>query len=263
MKCIAVIPARYASTRLPGKALLPLGEKPIIQHVYERVRQVPGIDTVLVATDDERILNRVTSFGGQACMTGTHHLSGSDRIAEAIATRPCDWVFNIQGDEPFIDLTTVQAVLREAVSRNLSPVYTASVPIRSLEDWVNPSVVKVIVNQKNQALYFSRWPIPYQRNVLANDLISVFREKCQEKLDLGLHQRHLGIYLYRREFLLEYVQMPPGPLELAEHLEQLRILEHGYTISVVPASQSGISIDTPKDYEDAKRYYEQNFRGSK
>lgn len=257
MKCIAVIPARYASTRLPGKALLPLGDRPIIQHVYERVSQVAGISQVLVATDDERIFNRVTSFGGQACMTSGEHLSGSDRIAEAVAKLECEWVFNIQGDEPFIDLNTLQAVLKEATTQDLSPVYTAAVPVTGYEEWINPSVVKVILNQKKQALYFSRWPIPYQRNVLGNHPLNHMLGQTAEQLDFTLHFRHLGLYLYRREFLLDFVQWSPGQLELAEHLEQLRILEKGYPISVVITEKSGISIDTPKDYEDAKKYYEQ------
>lgn len=256
MKCIAVIPARYASKRLPGKPLLRLGSKPIIQHVYERTSSVKGIDRVLVATDDGRIFRCVEGFGGEARMTSPNHQSGSDRVAEAIADCSCDWVFNVQGDEPFIDPETLRTLLNQTHLEGTSPVYTAAAPIRSREEWSNPSVVKVVVNHKWQALYFSRWPIPYVRQILGDVPLSSSLQSGLEAAHGMGYLRHIGIYLYRREFLLQFVQWLPGPLELAEELEQLRILENGHTLAVVPVKESTLSIDTPQEYELALRRFE-------
>lgn len=261
MNCVAVIPARYASKRLPGKPLLKLGGKAMIQHVYERATSVPEIQEVLVATDDERILRCVEAFGGRACMTSSQHHSGSDRIAEAAAGLGCDWVFNVQGDEPFIDPETLRAVLAGARAEPSCPVYTAAAAIRSYEEWRDPSVVKVVTNRRGQALYFSRWPIPYLRDALAD------RPWEQTLLPEQLAspecscRRHIGTYLYRSDFLQQFVRWRPGPLETAEKLEQLRILENGHTLAVVSVAEAPLSVDTQEDYDQAVRYFETVYDG--
>ena len=235
MKCIAVIPARYASTRLPGKALLPLGDKPIIQHVYERVSQVAGISQVLVATDDERIYNRVTSFGGQACMTSSEHLSGSDRIAEAVAKLECEWVFNIQGDEPTIRPEQIESVV-SLFSSNETRIATLIKVIDKTEDLFNPNVVKVVTDKTGRALLFSRSPIPHIRQHPDDEWTSVFT-----------FYRHIGIYAYLTQTLQDISGLQPAPPETAESLEQLRWLWNGYSIQTNITDFETIGIDTPED----------------
>ena len=258
MKCAAVIPARYGSTRLPGKPILKLGGKPIIQHVYERALSLKGINVVWVATDDQRIFDCVQQFGGNARMTSTQHQSGSDRIAEVVRGESYEWILNIQGDEPFVEQATLQGLLDAALPDGSWPVYTAAAPISSLEEWMNPSIVKVVVGLDGTALYFSRWPIPFVRQTQLSTLEGDLAEIGRRALELFHFRRHIGIYLYRRDFLMQYVSWLPGSLEKAEQLEQLRILENGQRIFVLDVEHATLSIDTPDDYQQACKLFDQN-----
>lgn len=237
MNIVGVIPARYGSTRLPGKPLADLGGKPVIQHTYERACQ--ALDHVMVATDDERVLDAVKAFGGYAVMTRTDHRCGSERVAEVAATLDVELVVNIQGDEPFIDPLMIEEAVAPLLADSELVMSTLSRAILSEEDLHNPNVVKVATDQQGNALYFSRSLIPYPRH----------REFCQWR-------EHVGLYVYRKEFLLEYVQWPPTPLEQAESLEQLRILEHGFPIRVIETERGrgAPCIDTPEDLARAKKY---------
>ena len=237
MNIVGVIPARYGSTRLPGKPLADLGGKPVIQHTYERACQ--ALDHVMVATDDERVLDAVKAFGGYAVMTRTDHRCGSERVAEVAATLDVELVVNIQGDEPFIDPLMIEEAVAPLLADSELVMSTLSRAILSEEDLHNPNVVKVATDQQGNALYFSRSLIPYPRH----------REFCQWR-------EHVGLYVYRKEFLLEYVQWPPTPLEQAESLEQLRILEHGFSIRVIETERGrgAPCIDTPEDLARAKKY---------
>jgi len=255
MKCAAVIPARYGSTRLPGKPLLRLGDKPIIQHVYERASALRGMDAVWVATDDERIFECVRGFGGNVRMTLPTHQSGSDRIAEVVKKEDYDWILNIQGDEPFVESSTLQGLLDQALPDGPWPVYTPAAPIRTLEEWSNPSIVKVVVGRDGTALYFSRWPLPFIRQAQLTSLQGDLAQAGSRSLEQFPFRRHIGIYLYRRDFLMRFVSWPAGVLEKAEQLEQLRILENGHRIRVVDVERATLSIDTPEDYRQACKLF--------
>jgi len=238
---IAVIPARYGSTRFPGKALVDIKGRPMIQWVYERTKRSELIDRVIVATDDERILRAVKSFGGEAIMTSSHHASGTDRIAEVVKSIECALVVNVQGDEPLIQ----PAMIDEAIS---PLVYDASIPMGTLcrkiedrEEAFDPNVVKVVFDRNNFALYFSRAPIPWDRDSWAG------KGSWKEfSLDGPLY-KHIGIYVYRRDFLLNYSSMPQTALEAVEKLEQLRALEHGFRIKTVVTEHDSFGVDIPDD----------------
>jgi 3-deoxy-manno-octulosonate cytidylyltransferase (CMP-KDO synthetase) len=240
VKVVGVIPARYGSTRLPGKPLADLGGKPVIQRTYERACQ--ALDRVIVATDDERVLAAVSDFGGQVVMTRSDHSCGSERVAEVVASLDCDIVVNIQGDEPFIDPLMIEEAVAPLLVDPALVMSTLSRAITSEEDLQNPSVVKVVTDQRGNALYFSRSVIPHPRH----------REFCRWR-------EHVGLYVYRKEFLLEYVQWPPTPLEQAESLEQLRVLENGFSIRVVETQlgRGAPCIDTPEDLVRAHEYLAQ------
>ena len=245
MNYIGIIPARYASTRFPGKPLAMLGGKPVIQRVYEQVSGV--MDDVLVATDDERILKTVKGFGGKAVMTRADHKSGTDRCYEAyvLQGKPYDVVVNIQGDEPFIQpqqLETVKACFEDVTTQiaTLVKPFTADEAFAVLENVNSP---KVVVNKNWNALYFSRSIIPYQRNA----------EK-QDWLKGHTYYKHIGLYAYRTEVLKEITMLPQSSLELAESLEQLRWLENGYKIKVGISEVETIGIDTPQDLERAEEF---------
>ena len=245
MNYIGIIPARYASTRFPGKPLAMLGGKPVIQRVYEQVSGV--MDDVLVATDDERILKTVEGFGGKAVMTRADHKSGTDRCYEAyvLQGKPYDVVVNIQGDEPFIQpqqLEAVKACFEDVTTQiaTLVKPFTADEPFAVLENVNSP---KVVVNKNWNALYFSRSIIPYQRNA----------EK-QDWLKGHTYYKHIGLYAYRTEVLKEITMLPQSSLELAESLEQLRWLENGYKIKVGISEVETIGIDTPQDLERAEEF---------
>lgn len=227
---IAIIPARYQSSRFPGKPLAMIVEKPMIQWVYERVNRARNICETYVATDDERILECVQGFGGKAIMTSPEHTSGSDRLAECIDVlklQEMDIVLNIQGDEPLIQETMIDELIATIKSKDVY-MGTLKERISNIEDIENPNIVKVITDVYDNAVYFSRFPIPYNRNGL-KDLI---------------YYRHVGLYAYRAFFLKKYTQLPKSDLEIAESLEQLRVLENGYKISVKETRCTSIGVDT-------------------
>lgn len=235
MKILGIIPARFGSTRFPGKPLFLIEGKPLIQHVVERCQKSKSLSEVIVATDDTRIWEVAQNFC-RVEMTSPDHPSGSDRIAEVAARSPCDAVVNIQGDEPLIDPAVVDAVAEALGSHGMS---TAATPLREEADWANPNVVKVVVNAAGRALYFSRRTIPYVRDAASRSVA--------EQLAAFPFLKHLGIYGYRRETLLRLVQCPVSPLEKAEQLEQLRALENGIDIAVVRVDYESVGVDTPED----------------
>ena len=234
MSAIAVIPARYASTRLPGKPLVRLAGKTMIERVWERVRRATSISGVIVATDDERIRSEVAAFGGEALMTRADHRSGTERVAEVAAARSdADIVVNVQGDEPLIEPAAIDAAVEAMGSAEEVGVATLAVPIANPADIMDANVVKVVLDFDGNALYFSRAPIPWVR-------------------DRGgpvhaRHLKHLGLYAFRREALLEFATFPQGDLERIEQLEQLRWLENGYRIRVVETEYDSVSVDMPED----------------
>jgi 3-deoxy-manno-octulosonate cytidylyltransferase (CMP-KDO synthetase) len=238
MRTAIVIPARYASTRLPAKALLRETGKFLVQHVYEQARRVRGVETVLVATDDCRIVSAVESFGGKAMMTRKDHTSGSDRVAEVAGTLDVDVVINLQGDEPLIDPASLE-LLADLLQRNpTAEMATLAMPVTDDETYRNPNCVKVVRDDSGRALYFSRNPIPYVRDG---------RPDFGQSPPRFLH--HLGLYAYRRASLLALSSLPPHPLEQLEKLEQLRALGHGWTILVGVVQHAGRGVDTPEDYQ--------------
>lgn len=237
MKIIGIIPARYGSTRFPGKPLMPILGKPLIGHVVNRCRQAALLSDVVVATDDDRIGCVAREFC-RVEMTSPDHPSGTDRVAEVARRLDCDAVVNIQGDEPLMDPKVVDAVARLLDHAEVS---TAATPLRDAEDYENPNVVKVVVNAAGKALYFSRRTIPFLRD---RDTIPV-----REQLALFPFLKHLGLYGYRRESLLRLVSLPVSPLEQAEKLEQLRALENGIDIAVLTVGYTGQGVDVPADVE--------------
>lgn len=237
MKTAIVIPARYASSRLPGKPLLNATGKYLVQHVYENARRSRAQD-VIVATDDNRILNAVRSFGGQAAMTRADHASGTDRVAEVARTLDADVIVNLQGDEPQLDPAILDVLPELLANDRAASMATLAVPITSQEQWHDPNCVKLVRDQKGRALYFSRSPIPFVRDG-APDFTK------QPPMFL----QHLGLYAYRREFLLHLATLPPEPLEEFEKLEQLRVLALGHKIAVGVVRNAGRGVDTPEDYE--------------
>ncbi len=243
MKSIAIIPARYGSTRFPGKPLAELAGKPIIQHVYERAERAQSISEVYIATDDRRIEERARAFGATVVMTDPAHRSGTDRCAEVANGLPGDFlVVNIQGDEPFIDPRQIDQVSQLLRQQEDAGVSTLARRLTDADAIANPNIVKVVTNTAGQALYFSRSPIPFLRGVP--------REQWVEH---GVFFKHLGIYGFRRQVLLAIASLPPGRYEQLEHLEQLRWLEAGYAIQVGETTQETIGIDTPQDLEKAIR----------
>jgi 3-deoxy-manno-octulosonate cytidylyltransferase (CMP-KDO synthetase) len=235
-RVVAIVPARYASTRLPGKALALIAGKPMIEHVYRRASNASRVDAVVVATDDERIADAVTSFGGHAVMTSVSHRTGTDRLAEVAASLSSDIIINVQGDEPMLDAGAIDACVQALLDH---PDDVMSTVRRRLDeqDADNPAVVKVVVDANDQALYFSRSAIPFRREPSGG---------------VGDHSAllrwaHVGLYGYRRSFLLTLATLSPTPLEQAESLEQLRVLEHGYRIRCVETNSFSLGVDTPDD----------------
>ena len=246
MKFIAIIPARYASTRFPGKPLAMLGGKPVIQRVYEQAVSV--LDEAYVATDDERIFQMVTGFGGRAVMTRADHKSGTDRIEEAVEKleTDADVIINIQGDEPFVQASQIET-LCHLFDAPETQIGTLGKPFETMEAVLNPNSPKIVCDRRGFALYFSRSVIPYVRN-----------KQQQEWLQHFPFLKHLGLYAYRREVLREVTQLPQSPLELAESLEQLRWLENGYRIRVGKTDVETVGIDTPEDLERAEQFLRQS-----
>jgi 3-deoxy-manno-octulosonate cytidylyltransferase (CMP-KDO synthetase) len=246
MKVAIVIPARFASSRLPGKPLLRETGKYLVQHVYEQACLCHSAQTVLVATDDQRISEAVESFGGRVVMTRADHPSGTDRVAEAARSLDADVIVNLQGDEPLLDPSSLDVLPELLAFDPTADVSTLAVPIRSEEQWRNPNCVKVVRDGRGRALYFSRSPIPFVRDEAPN-----FHR--QPPLIL----QHLGLYAYRRDFLFRLAAMPPSPLEVMEKLEQLRVLAAGHVIQVAVVAHSGLGVDTAEDYERFVRTYRQ------
>ncbi|MHB8068975.1 MAG: 3-deoxy-manno-octulosonate cytidylyltransferase [Desulfobaccales bacterium] len=243
MRIIALIPARYGSTRFPGKPLAPILGKPLIQRVYEQARLVPGLDAVYVATDDERIRDGVAAFGGQTVMTRGDHPSGSDRLAEAsflLRLASDDLVINIQGDQPLFPPDLIQQLAAALVQNPSAAMSTPARRVDDLEQGLNPNVVKVVFDQQGRALYFSRSLLPFWRDGQA-----------------PYFYRHIGIYAYRVDFLQKFVNLPPGRWEAAEKLEQLRALEHGFTIQIVETRGDTLEVDTPEDLRKVETYLRQ------
>ena len=231
---LGIIPARYGSTRLPGKPLVSIAGRPLVQHVWERARAARRLAALVVATDDERIARVVRSFGGEAVMTSPEHPSGTDRLAEAAAARPEGIIVNIQGDEPFVEPHDIDVLVDGLANDPASAMATLSVPLADRATADDPNVVKVVCDAAGRALYFSRALIPWPRQEPAPPEGMTW-------------QRHIGLYAYRREFLMEFATWPPSLLERTEGLEQLRALERGRAIRVLPARGRYLSVDTPGD----------------
>lgn len=235
VKTVGIIPARYGSTRFPGKPLVPIAGKPLLQHVIERCRQARRLADLVVATDDPRIAEVAARFC-RVEMTRADHPSGTDRVAEVAEKLECEAVVNIQGDEPLVDPAVVDAVAGALESAEMS---TAAAPLEQPEDYHNPNVVKVVVSLSGRALYFSRRPLPYLRDA-ADQPVPV-------QLGRFPFLRHVGLYGYRRATLLQLVRWPVSALEQAERLEQLRALEHDVAIAVVRVAHAGVGVDVPED----------------
>jgi 3-deoxy-manno-octulosonate cytidylyltransferase (CMP-KDO synthetase) len=252
VKTTAIIPARYHSTRLPGKPLIEIKGKLLIQYVYERVK-ASSVQQVIVATDDERIAAAVKGFGGDAVLTSPHHRSGTERVAEVARRMESDIVVNVQGDEPLIQPEDIDRAIVPFSHDPSIMVTTLITPLLNGTDLYNPHVVKVVVNHDGFALYFSRSPIPYPLKVPEKAGDELHKEieliKQLNKKELRGFWQHIGLYAFRRDFLLKLTPLPPSVLEKQEGLEQLRILENGYKIKTVECSSPSIGIDTPEDVE--------------
>lgn len=235
MRVVGVIPARYGSSRFPGKPLALIHNKPMIQHVYERVSQSRLIDAVVVATDHEKIRDAVLAFGGQVVMTRTDHETGSDRMAEVTTKIEGDIYVNIQGDEPLMSPELIDSII-EVAKNAPGAVVTAKTEIKDIEDIHNPNVVKVISGKNDYAIYFSRSCVPYNR---ANKD--------------HIYYKHLGIYSYPKNIINEFVKLPQSPLEEVEMLEQLRLIENGYPIKVLETDYDAVGVDTPEDIQKVEQ----------
>jgi 3-deoxy-manno-octulosonate cytidylyltransferase (CMP-KDO synthetase) len=244
---VAIIPARFGATRLPGKPLSDIHGRPMIQHVYERARRARSVDRVLVATEDRRIADAVRAFGGEAVMTSPAHASGTDRLAEAARDLPeSTIVVNVQGDEPMLDPAGIDAVV-SAFDDPAVHMSTVSLPLREVADMVSANVVKVVVNAAGDALYFSRSPIPCVRDA------GGAAASAAAAVSQGLARRHVGLYGYRREALLRFAGWPPAPLEVAEGHEQLRAMHNGLAIRVVAMEgEGGVAVDTQDDLDKVR-----------
>jgi len=230
---VIVIPARFGSTRLPGKPLVLLAGKPMIQHVYERARMAGQADRVIVATDDERIVKAVETFGGAARMTRPDHRTGTERVAEVAAHEAGDVFVNVQGDEPLLDPVAVDTAVTALLEEPVAAIATVATPIKTPADIMDPNVVKTVLDFDSNGIYFSRAPIPWVRDT---------GSKIQVR-----HLKHLGLYVFQRAALLEYPTLPQGELERIEQLEQLRWLENGWKIRVAEVEHDAVSVDVPED----------------
>jgi 3-deoxy-manno-octulosonate cytidylyltransferase (CMP-KDO synthetase) len=244
---LAVIPARHASSRFPGKPLAMISGRPMIQHVVERVRVARLLTAIVVATDDPRIKSAVESFGGEAVLTRPDHRSGTDRVAEVAAHRAAEIYVNIQGDEPLLNSSVVDAIVAGMLEDESIRIATPCVAIGEANDIMDPNVTKVVRNFDGDALYFSRAPIPWVRDTHA----SVAAQ----------HYKHVGLYAFRREALLEFPTLPPGELEVVEQLEQLRWIENGFRIRVIETDYDAVSVDVPEDIERVEKLLREETRG--
>ncbi|MFQ5451252.1 MAG: 3-deoxy-manno-octulosonate cytidylyltransferase [Nitrospinaceae bacterium] len=244
-KVIAVIPARWASSRFPGKPLAIILGKPMIQWVVQQAEKCPSVSEVLVATDDQRIFDAVRGFGGQVVMTSGDHPSGTDRVAEAAAGLDCDIVVNVQGDEPLIPPENIDLVVQPLLKDPQAEVYTLVMKIGRTEDMFNPNVTKVVLNGQGCALYFSRAPIPYDRDGWAEATPAPNTEPPRTTVLYGW--KHIGLYAYTKSFLMQFNGLHGSRLETIEKLEQLRILDNGGTIRAVETDRNSIGVDREED----------------
>lgn len=244
-KATAIIPARYASSRFPGKPLALINGLPMIQHVCRRVARAQTVERVIVATDDARIVAAVRDFGGEVMLTRADHPTGTDRLAEVAARIDAELIVNVQGDEPLIDPQMVDQAVAPLQRDPQIRMGTLASRIEQIDDLFNPNVVKVTKDNQGLALYFSRAPIPWARDLT--------RAELAEKLSELKFYRHIGLYVYRREFLLRYPTLPKTPLEELENLEQLRALEHGVRLHVAETGFDCHGVDTPADLERVSR----------
>ncbi|HQZ18573.1 MAG TPA: 3-deoxy-manno-octulosonate cytidylyltransferase [Vicinamibacteria bacterium] len=245
MRVAAIIPARFASTRLPGKPLSLIHGWPMVRHVYERTRRAKTVDEVVVATDDERVMNAVAAFGGRALMTSPTCPTGTDRLAEVSKRFGADIYVNVQGDEPMIDPGLIDAAVNALTADPDAAISTLSLPLRRLDEMMSDAVVKVVTDKRNHALYFSRSPIPHVRTTERT-----LEAAARAAIAAGVARKHVGLYVFRREALATFASLPPSPLEALEQLEQLRALHHGLTIRVEPVEGEGtVAVDTPEDLE--------------
>jgi 3-deoxy-manno-octulosonate cytidylyltransferase (CMP-KDO synthetase) len=238
-KILGVIPARFASTRFPGKVLAQIAGKTMLQHVYERASLATYLTSVIIATDDDRVYAAAKSFGARVRMTRSDHLSGTDRAAEVASAEDAEIVVNIQGDEPLICPAAIDAALLPLVHDPDLVMATLKKRIEDRREITDPNVVKVVTNGSGDAIYFSRCAIPFER----------------ETSGKTPYFKHIGLYVYRRDFLLAYSALPVGPLETAEHLEQLRALENAFSIRVVETEYESLGVDTPQDLERVSRLF--------
>jgi 3-deoxy-manno-octulosonate cytidylyltransferase (CMP-KDO synthetase) len=232
-KVVVVIPARYGSTRLPGKPLVLLAGQTMIQRVYERARLAKRADRVIVATDDERIVKAVEGFGGEARMTRSEHRTGTERVAEVAAHQEGDVFVNVQGDEPLLDPNAIDVAVSALLEEPAASIGTVATPIKTTGDIMDPNVVKVVLDFDENAIYFSRAPIPWVRDRASKIVVR--------------HMKHLGLYVFQRDALLEYPTLPQGELERIEQLEQLRWMENGWKIRVAEVEHDAVSVDVPED----------------
>ena len=251
MKITAVIPARFASTRFPGKALAEIGGKPMIQHVYERTSRAKLVSRTIVATDDPRIADAVRQIGGEVIMTSASHETGTDRLAEVALGLDSNVIVNVQGDEPLICPDMIDQAIQPFLEDAGLQMGTLKTRIKCLHDFLSPNVVKVVTDNQGYALYFSRSPLPFFRDKWKDLKDESF---CCGKL---LCYKHVGLYVYRRDFLLKFASMPPTFLEISEKLEQLRAVENGVRIRVIETEFESIGVDTPDDLAKAQERYRQ------
>jgi 3-deoxy-manno-octulosonate cytidylyltransferase (CMP-KDO synthetase) len=242
-KILGVIPARFASSRFPGKVLAQIASKTMLQHVYERANMATYLTSTIIATDDQRVYDAARSFGARVRMTRSDHLSGTDRVAEVASAEDAEIIVNIQGDEPLIDPAAIDASILPMVHEPGVVMCTLKKKIEDPREAGDPNVVKVVTNREGEAVYFSRCPIPYDRD-RAGPIAGT------------PHFKHIGLYVYERNFLLGYSALPVGPLERAERLEQLRALENGFRIRVVETEYDSLGVDTPEDLERVSRLFE-------
>ena len=244
---VVVIPARYASARLPGKPLVSLAGKPMVQRVYERAKQAQTVHRVIVATDDQRIVDAVRAFGGEARMTRPDHRTGTERIAEVAAHEPGDVFVNVQGDEPLIDPVAIDTAVGALLEEPVAQIATVATPIRHAGDIMDPNVVKTVLDFEGNGLYFSRAPVPWVRDT-------------QQKVHVK-YWKHLGLYVFQRDALLEYPTLPQGELEKVEQLEQLRWLENGWKIRVAEVQHDAVSVDVPEDVARVEKLLQEGAKG--
>jgi 3-deoxy-manno-octulosonate cytidylyltransferase (CMP-KDO synthetase) len=246
MKVVAIIPARYASVRFPGKVLAPIAGKPMIQWVWERATQAREVTEVIVATDHERVAGVVTGFGGRVIMTAPDRATGTERVAEAADKVEADVVVNIQGDEPIIAPMSLDLVVQPFIDEDTAPVASLMFPLESHAEYMDPNVVKVICDASDHAISFSRSPIPYYRD--GRELLEQWERQGARPAGLKPGPlKHIGVYAYRADFLQALVRMPVCELEEAERLEQLRVLAWGFRIKMVATPHDSISVDVPAD----------------